>query len=46
MGQNIPAEVSLLGDCGLVVSQLTSVIKKETWRFSGEEWWDSLNAKV
>lgn len=46
MGQNIRSEVNLLGDCGLNVAQLTEIIKKDSWTFKNEEWWDALNAKV
>ena len=46
MGTNVRSEVNLVGDCGLIVAELTAALKKETWRFSAERWWDMLNAKV
>jgi len=46
MGTNVRAEVALLGDCGLIVSQLSAIAKKEAWKFRNDEWWKVLNAKV
>jgi len=46
MGTNVRSEVNLVGDCGLIIEELTAALKKEIWRFSAERWWDLLNAKV
>ena len=46
MGTNLRSEAALLGDCGLIVTQLTNVTKKSGWTFNNEEWWKVLNAKV
>ena len=46
MGQNVRSEVNLLGDCGLIVKELTLLIKNSGGRLSVNEWWNTLNAKV
>lgn len=46
MGSNMPNEASLLGDCGMIVAQLTSALKREGWRFQNKDWWKALNDKV
>ncbi len=42
IGNNVPAEVGLVGDAAAVVGQLSEAISSDPWRFDGADWTTAL----